>query len=353
LDSPHARRKLETVQAGDLSRLADQDDVVAVFIEPNLAVLGQPEMLKAWVSQDKNLILVLTEQCEQLGGQLDSFLQSLLDWSSLKIAVGQSAIAKASSARPAMIGWVDYRSSLFKPLADPRFNDFSKIRFWSRRTIQGEPLNSIEPLAKFEDGSPWLLRKQSGNGSIWLMASGWQTTESSFALSTKFIPLLLSMIDPKLVQEPQAFSVQVGQAYTIADNPQWQVSDGQDRVVAQQADSPNDQFLPGRPGLFSIKGNRWSSQLVVDVPMSESRLVSLDPSVLDQYGVNTGRLQSQVEIQQHQRQLKSEELERDQRLWKWLILIGIAVLVLETLVAGLTGRRKLEAFAASPVALDN
>ncbi len=46
-------------------------------------------------------------------------------------------IREADTGRDVMIEWVDFTHPLFRPLADPRFNDFAKIRFWHHRQWTG------------------------------------------------------------------------------------------------------------------------------------------------------------------------------------------------------------------------
>src|SRR6185503_14634693 len=50
-------------------------------------------------------------------------------------------------------------------------------------------------LAKFDDGSPALVQLSVGKGNLLVLASGWNPTDSQFAVSSKFPPLMQRMLD--------------------------------------------------------------------------------------------------------------------------------------------------------------
>lgn len=60
----------------------------------------------------------------------------------------------------------------------------------------------------------------------------------------------------------------------------------------------------------------------------------MDSSVLQQFGLATEKLQTDQEIADRLRQMKIEELEQQQKIWKWILVTGLAILLVETFVAG-------------------
>jgi hypothetical protein len=92
------------------------------------------------------------------------------------------------------------------------------------------------------------------------------------------------------------------------------------------------------PGLFWLQEGDVRRQIAVQVPVSESRLVPLVVAQLEQYGIAVGQLDSDVRRRESVRQMQREELESKQRLWQWLLVACLVVLVVETWLAGWQSR---------------
>lgn len=71
-----------------------------------------------------------------MGRKCAKFLESL--WTEREAVPNQTQVSTLEAERKqhAMIASVDYRNSVFGALADPRFNDFSKIRIWKHRKVE-------------------------------------------------------------------------------------------------------------------------------------------------------------------------------------------------------------------------
>lgn len=353
------RREVINVKAEELQLQAVQENVVAVVIEPNVETYKQAEFLRSVALVGTSVIVVLTEQSGD-GPEAAKFLESL--WTEREAVPNQTqvSISEAERKQHAMIASVDYRNSVFGALADPRFNDFSKIRIWKHRKVEWpgsiattdtpsranateenkDPTNgasqaSLQVLARLDDGAAWLIRQQAGKGNIWLLTSGWQTTESSFALSSKFIPVMMNLVDPNPRQLGFTRVVDVGQAVEVEDQPPFKIIDQSGSELDSRAiDEATGKITFEKPGLYSVRGSKWSQQLAVQLPISESRLTPMDSSVLQQFGLATEKLQTDQEIADRLRQMKIEELEQQQKIWKWILVTGLAILLVETFVAG-------------------
>ena len=81
---------------------------------------------------------------------------------------------------------------------DARFSDFTNLHFWKHRELQNLPDDGIDVLARFDSGAPAWLSARRGEGRLLVMTSGWTPADSQLALSTKFIPLLYSILQPVL-----------------------------------------------------------------------------------------------------------------------------------------------------------
>ena len=100
-----------------------------------------------------------------------------------------------------------------------------------------------------------------------------------------------------------------------------------------------------KPGFYQTKsedGNRTAT-IAVNLYPTEGQTAAVDPEmVLSEFGVMlaSGEVpeDSQPTDEASQRRFESLEKENRQKLWKWLVLVVLVVLVAETWLAG---RRKV------------
>ena len=125
-------------------------------------------------------------------------------------------IEEATPSREVLIGEIAFDHPLFAPFASPQYSDFTKIHFWKHRKIaestrEGEapvepnptkartkgvpPAAKTRVLARFENGDPAVLEKPIGKGSVVVMASGWNPDDSQLARSSKFVPMMMALLD--------------------------------------------------------------------------------------------------------------------------------------------------------------
>ncbi len=270
-------------------------------------------------------------------------------------AIQEFQLGEADVKQYDLLAKVDYTHPVFAPFADPRFNDFSKLRFWQHRILEfpaDQP--AMRVLASLDDQSPLLIEQVAGNGRIWIMSTGWQPQASTLALSSKFVPILMGILDPRRRLRSQTVSVDVGQPIDVSDlveaDPELPPLS---EVLASRAEDgwsdsiPVDTRTAGgdgasikllEPGLYTLQAGVMERQVAVQVPRTESQHAALDREVFSQLGIRLGVVASDVQRRDSQRQLQIEELEGKQKLWQWLIALGIVILVIETWLAGFLAR---------------
>src|SRR6185436_2551870 len=106
---------------------------------------------------------------------------------------------------------VDFDHPLFSQFRDARFNDFTRIHFWKHRHLDLNAVPKARAIASFDDNKPALVQIPVAQGALYLMASGWNPTDSQFALSTKFVPFLFT-----LLEQSSPIAVHTGQL-TVGD----------------------------------------------------------------------------------------------------------------------------------------
>jgi hypothetical protein len=340
LDSGLIRRELTPIDGQGLELVLQDEAFSSIILEPVSEVLEHAASLRKFADQGGTVLVSLAQPIGT--GQMDAaatagFLDRLLGVEGIEVT-------EAEVDDFALIGWVDYRNSVFGPFADPRYNDFSKIRFWSYREVklpEGEQsaANSLSTLARFDNENPLLVQQRVGRGNIWLLASGWQPAASSLALSSKFVPILLGMLDPQGAFRRSQLSYEIGERVEVEDRIV-RVTDASGNDVSEAQAQVQDRSVRFyAPGLYSVEYQDAARQVVVDIPRSESKLTPMDSDVFEQYGVELGKLASDQQRQDSARQMQVEELESKQRLWQWLIAAGIVILAMETLLAGWSAKR--------------
>ncbi len=243
-----------------------------------------------------------------------------------------------------MLAEVKTDHPLLRPFADPRLRDFTKLRFWKHRHIQGkdgEELTGFETLATFDNGHPAILSARVGKGALIVLASGWHPADSQLALSTKFVPLIFGWLSAAGFSHDPASSLFVGDRLPLDAAQACTVTDPEEKTHAVAA---GQAFVTTLAGLYKVhQGNVYTQLIAVNLPPDESRVLPLDPQKLAEHGV---KFVSEAEAAAasdpvEQQRLGSTDTEQRQQGWWWVLVVLLAVLLLETWVAGRRGRETI------------
>jgi len=243
-----------------------------------------------------------------------------------------------------MLTEIDFRHPVFAPLADPRFNDFTRIHFWKYRRLDAAAIPGAHVVAKFDAGDPAFIEVLHGKGRILVLASSWHPTDSQLALSTKFVPLLYSILElgAKTPAPPSGYLV--GDAIPLA------LDAGVTGVatVVQPPEGGPLSVQPGagsftqtvRPGVYRVSAGQAQQRFAVNLDPVESRTAALASDDLERLGVPIGlKAAEAARGNQRKTHLQNVELEDRQRLWRWFTIGALGVLLIETWLAGRTARR--------------
>jgi len=244
----------------------------------------------------------------------------------------------------AMLADIDFDHPLFAPFRNPQFSSFNKIHFWQYRQIQVAADNSSRILARFDSGHPALLEQEVGEGVAWILASSWQPVDSELARSTKFVPLLLEMLEASHQQILQLPQYDVGQAVALNRDARGkgdlvvETPRGDQLEIAQQQTTFTS---TSSPGIYQLRSDTDAIDFAVNLPPSEGDTTMLDETRLEQFGIPLGEQQTAEQQEQQERQMRDLELESKQKLWQWLISGALVLLIMETWLAGrLTAKKE-------------
>ena len=174
-----------------------------------------------------------------------------------------------------MLGEIAFDHPLFASLAAAQFNDFTKIRFFKYRRIDGEKLGDSRVLARFENHDAALIEKPLGKGKLFVLASGWQRADSQLARSSKFVPLMSALVESGtphgcVCGQPRSSAIECRSPAGVAGqsgrfiNPDGSVGDGRYRrarsLMTPQSRASTRSSTPGGPSSFAVNLDPFESK---------------------------------------------------------------------------------------------
>jgi hypothetical protein len=247
------------------------------------------------------------------------------------------AIEEAKVDGYAMLGKVDFAHALFAPMAGANFNDLTQIHFWKYRRLDAAKLDGGNVLARFESGDPALVEWRLGKGSAYLLTSGWHPADSQFARSWKFVLFVSTLVEGDsgsrsnrkyfVVNEPVPLSDDIKSAENVAITK----PDGSKVKISQ---SDGEFATTDEPGVYSITSGDDEERFAVNLDPLESRTSVVGAETLEQFGCRLVGTTAVAEQHERRQYLQDVQLESRQKLWQWLILAALGLVVTETWLAG-------------------
>ena len=264
------------------------------------------------------------------------------------------SLAEATVRRDALWGEIDFEHPLFAPFAESQFSDFTGIRFWKHRALEvsGKKMDGQaaslphggRTLARFDDGSPAFIEFNMGKGRVWLMTAGWHPADSQLARSSKFPPLVYRLLEQAsgVVSRPESLPIGSSIAWLKDSDSPGQASSIRlpDGRLVNDKDHDSGSIIAEQPGLYVLTSKGRSETVAVNLAADESRTSPLPIEQLESLGVRLGTAERPEDLRRakdRERQLQLEELEQNQKLWRWGLLAAIGLLLIETWLAGRMG----------------
>lgn len=232
-----------------------------------------------------------------------------------------------------MLANVKTEHPLLKPFADPKLRDFTKLRFWKHRQIEVKtPQSPLETLASFDNGHPAILSGRIGKGTLIVLASGWHPGDSQFALSTKFVPLLYGWLAAAGFSHDPAATLLVGDTLPLDATQTHTITDPENKTHTLK---PGETFTATGIGLHKVQSPAHTQVVAVNLSPDEGRVLPLEPRKLAEYGIKVASASDTAATSETTDQrLTATDTEQRQNLWWWFLIALLAVLLLETAIAG-------------------
>ena len=334
MSTPVRKVTFERAEPKQLSTAATDESLAGLVVEWPVDNQVQA-IIDDCLQVGKPVLVVLSRPLESESNESNKSVAAIERLSKLLGLDAKVELREAEVKGHAMLTDIDFRHPLFQPLADAKFNDFGKVRFWAHRSLRlpddvRDSAPDLRIIARFDDHSPAVLHRRVGRGDLWLLTAGWQATGSQLALSTKFVPLMFGMLDPQGRSMQLDAYYEVGETIPVPEGVKAKLTNLDESVVTLPE---NGSLSVDRPGLAWLIEDDRRRQIAITLPASESQIDPIDLDRFEQYGVVTGKSDSAKERREAARLSQVQELENRQKLWRWLLVGALAVLLLETVVA--------------------
>jgi hypothetical protein len=185
-----------------------------------------------------------------------------------------------------------------------------------------------------------LLEVPLGKGRLYVLTSGWHPDDSQLARSSKFVPLLWSLLEQSGGVASFATQYAVGETVPLPAGggaSAIRLPSGESATMEAGASTFAKAILPG---VYELTGGPKPQRFAVNLDPNESRTAPLAVDELEQLGVPVARTQTAVSTPvENKTLLQGIEAENRQKLWRWFIVATLAVLLVESALAGWTARR--------------
>lgn len=257
-----------------------------------------------------------------------------------------------SEGQGGRLGWLDYDHPVFELFRGPRRGDFSATRIYRARSWQLPPGDSVRVLARFDDGAPALAERVADEGRVLVWAATLDAFWTDLALQPVFLPFVHQLVGYASGRTETLDAFEAGQVLDVSDARAMstaglgQVSEAlagaEERVVvapdgsslAPGSESGSGFLSLSDQGFYRIRppgsdGERGVA-VAVNVDPAEAELAPLDAEEFRASLESAGGTGPQgVRAQE----LRREDVERRQGLWRWLLAGAFVLLVSETVVS--------------------
>ncbi len=238
----------------------------------------------------------------------------------------------------ARLGALEFGHAIFEPFRAPRSGDFGAAKIYGYRMVM--PASGAQVLARFDGGAPALMERRIGTGRVLLFASSLDLSWGDLPLKPVYLPFMHRAVQYIAAYSEPAPWVNVGQVLDASFGSGAKARP-RGRVVLTPSgrrvsvdDEGSEVLELTEQGFYEVRGQAGDADVTVvasNVDPAESDLSAMDPKEIvaaamggadaDQSAATSGVPQT------------PESQERSQRMWWYLLLLGILVLGADTIIS--------------------
>ena len=237
----------------------------------------------------------------------------------------------------ARIGALEYGHPVFEPFRAPRSGDFAAARIYGYRAVA--PVSSAQVLARFDGSAPALLERRVGTGRVLLWTSTLDLAWGDLPLKPVFLPFVHRAVRHLSAYAEPAPWLTVGQVLdasfgATASRPGGGVvvmPSGRQVPVDEEGSEVLELTEQGFYELHTRAGEGVVAVVASNVDSAESDLTAMDPKEI--VAATTGGSGDGLRAGAAGVPLPPDVQERSQRLWWYLLCLGILALGADTLIS--------------------
>lgn len=196
-----------------------------------------------------------------------------------------------------------------------------------------DPAKALLSRIQLDDGSPFLLDRALGAGRIFLFTTPLNQRSTDFVIRSSFSPFLYGLMRQSVSRNEMKRSFEVGEAY------QWENENAPsvEGAASGEVELGENSMVFLSPGAFSIRQGNEVRSVAVHLSAEESDLHRLDEEQMNQLARMTRNNADQVSTAIAG--LAADEAPDTRlKIWKYLLMLGIALMAAESLLASRTSR---------------
>ena len=310
---------LETLAPSEVSEAALRQSDVVVLLNVGDLNNQQASAIADYVRSGGALLIAPGDRInpEQFNRQFQTIAPALLD-------------QQDGEEEYLVIADFDRRHPIMQPLESD----------WSAR-FQGHwrlaPSDDANVVMRFDNTEPALVEREVEEGKVILFASSMDLEWNNLPLQGLFLPFihetLRHLVQPELKQR----------AYQIGDSFSLDISGEANTVVAQNSNGTginftNEEFVIEAefPGLINADIDGESIRFAINTLPEESNFSKIPVDNLFDSIINPDT--NPIKSRETQNAQLAEELEKSQRIWWWILILVMALILAESLIANRTYR---------------
>ena len=224
----------------------------------------------------------------------------------------------------------DRRHPVFRSLDtdwSARFQDF-----WGLA-----PNADADVLMQFDNAMPALVEQEFGEGKVLLFASSMDLEWNNLPLQGLFLPFVHETLRHLVQGEVKRRSYEVGDRFSVDINGSGAIAAVRGPDGGAMAFDPESFIVEaGMPGVIRAETGGDGENFAVNTAAAESNLARVAVATLTDSIINPDT--DVVRSRDVQMAELVEELERPQRIWWWILLLAMALLLAESVLANRTYR---------------
>ena len=297
-----------------------------VFLSPASLSGSEISALQRYVEEGGSVVVSFEESVD-----VSSYNRFFAD-----LGVGEvSEIVRARTEQgyDAIIGEVDLKHPVFSVFAESGSGSIFRPKF--RQYARLAPDSTASVLARYDSGDPFLVEKEVGLGRVLVYTSSLSPTWTDFIINEMYIPFLYQLVKYSLAANSVRQAYVIGESVRLEGRPgeEWDVRGPGNNLYKVPIDEGGQGFFQETefPGHYSAALGSEQVLFSVNVDPREAVLTGRDPA--EAYGAVVPPPDDVPITVEEARLVEIDDEERQQKFWRYVILLIVLLYALETFVA--------------------